>query len=596
MKIKTKNLLRQMLASAVTMVMGVMLFANSASAVFLFQSDDFHQILPETILIDSDGTGTSNTGIRFGADAVAAENGNIIWNITTNTFEFDNSVNITGDLTADGDVSFAGATQTRLREDADPNTNADCANLGELIVDTTDYEVQICTVVGTPGTWTTLPSGDADTLDSLDSLQFLRSDTSDSYTSGTLTMNAGTTLDVNGSADFSGSTQFIMRSGAANPGTCTEGELFYNSTDNVMYVCSAANTWSNSGPQDFEDVYGTDADNTLTTSNGNFSIAAGTGEFDVTSTGLIDFNAATFDIDLTGAFTANAVGASNLTTDSGSLTLSTTTTGNVALSSADDVTVTSGDDVIFDDAQLVAPVQLTDTATAISAEYGTAAIVDAFNIITFYTPGNGADVIGVEDGTLTNVALANSSSVQDALEALDAAVGASADNNGLLLFYPEYPDTVIFPDGTANKGTLESLYDNTDDEHYYNWKSNQGATQDMDLRFRFPLPADFLDVNDFTFKYRTGTVTEADNDVEIGIYNATNETAGAPTACATDATNVTAGVWATGTIAEATIETGCTGATALDPGDIIEIAIKLFDNSGAADFADVGVLFMDYDN
>ncbi|MBX4205842.1 site-specific integrase, partial [Candidatus Microgenomates bacterium] len=39
---------------------------------------------------------------------------------------------------------------------------------------------------------------DADTFDGLDSTQFLRSDTSDNYTSGTLTLDSGTTLDVNG--------------------------------------------------------------------------------------------------------------------------------------------------------------------------------------------------------------------------------------------------------------------------------------------------------------------------------------------------------------------------------------------------------------
>src|SRR3990167_5547987 len=38
----------------------------------------------------------------------------------------------------------------------------------------------------------------SDSLDGIDSLSFLRSDASDSYTSGTLTTNAGTTLDVNG--------------------------------------------------------------------------------------------------------------------------------------------------------------------------------------------------------------------------------------------------------------------------------------------------------------------------------------------------------------------------------------------------------------
>jgi formylglycine-generating enzyme required for sulfatase activity len=50
-------------------------------------------------------------------------------------------------------------------------------------------------------TWTTQGAGgglNADTLDTLDSLQFLRSDTSDSVTSGTLTFDAGTTLSVDG--------------------------------------------------------------------------------------------------------------------------------------------------------------------------------------------------------------------------------------------------------------------------------------------------------------------------------------------------------------------------------------------------------------
>ncbi|HEB13896.1 MAG TPA: MerR family transcriptional regulator, partial [candidate division WWE3 bacterium] len=41
--------------------------------------------------------------------------------------------------------------------------------------------------------------GDANTLDGLDSLSFLRSNAADSYTSGTLTFNAGTTLSIAGS-------------------------------------------------------------------------------------------------------------------------------------------------------------------------------------------------------------------------------------------------------------------------------------------------------------------------------------------------------------------------------------------------------------
>ncbi len=596
MKNKNKSLLGQLVSKAGALLLGTMLLANTASAAIIFQDDAFHEIPSEALMIDSDGAGAADSAIQFGADTLASENGTITWNITTNTFEFDNSVDITGGLSADGDVNFSGSTSTRIREDADPNTNASCTTVGELIVDTTDQEVQICTATGTPGTWTTLPAGDADTLDGIDSAQFLRSDVSDAYTGGTLTFNSGTTLDANGDVDFSGATSFLVRGGAANPGTCTEGELFYNSTTNILYVCSATDTWSSAGPQDFESIYTTDADGVLTTSNGDFSIATGSGEFDVTSTGIIDFNAGSFDLDLTGAFSVDAVGASNVTTDSGNLTLATTTSGDVALSGADDVTLTAGDDVLFDDAQLTAPVQLTETATGIDAEYGTNGIVDTFNVLTDYTAGDGADIVGVEDGSLTNIGLANSSSVQDALEGLDSAVGAASANNDVLTFYPEYPDTVVYQDGSNNRGKLEADYDDTNDEHYYRWTTRRPATQDIDLRFRFALPADFLDVNDLTFNYRTGSGVEADNDVEVGLYNATDETAGNPTLCGSDTSNTSAGSWSTGTITEATLETGCTGGTSLDAGDIIELAIKLLDNNGGTDYADVGVVSLGYDN
>ncbi|KKR87657.1 MAG: hypothetical protein UU32_C0004G0022 [Candidatus Woesebacteria bacterium GW2011_GWB1_41_10] len=62
----------------------------------------------------------------------------------------------------------------------------------------------------------------ADTLDSLDSTQFLRSDTSDSFTSGTLTTDAGTTLDVNG--DISIADTNISFDGASTTFTTT-GDL-----------------------------------------------------------------------------------------------------------------------------------------------------------------------------------------------------------------------------------------------------------------------------------------------------------------------------------------------------------------------------------
>ena len=55
-----------------------------------------------------------------------------------------------------------------------------------------------------------LTSVDAATLDALDSAQLLRSDASDSLTAGTLTLDPGTTLDVDGALDASGATALSL--------------------------------------------------------------------------------------------------------------------------------------------------------------------------------------------------------------------------------------------------------------------------------------------------------------------------------------------------------------------------------------------------
>jgi hypothetical protein len=308
------------------------------------------------------------------------------------------------------------------------------------------------------------------------------------------------------------------------------------------------------------------------------------------------------------------------------------TTDSTINTSTGDLSLGAGDDMFFDDAQLTGLVQLSVADTDWDADFATDGIIDNINDIatqlggdtistfnftednvladndTVYAAlnkldlrwgdlsstanGEGASIVGIEDaGTYFT-----GTTVEAALQELGAVSGANAPNNEVLTFYPEYPDAVIFADGSDNKGAVVTDYDDTDNEHFYDWTSQQGTTNDINIKFRFPLPADFTDINDFTYRYRTGTVTEADNDVEVYFYNATNLTLGEPTLCASDTTNGTAGVWATGTLAEATIEAGCTGGTALGAGDIVEVDIKLFDNSGAADYADIGVLTLGYDN
>lgn len=550
------------------LALGVMFLGMTvqpASAAILFQDDTFHDIESDAIRIGSNDAGAVNTAIQFGNDVTASENGNITWDITTNSFTVDHTVNVTGGLSATGQVDFSGAAGTRLRESSSPNTLAACATLNEVIINTTSNRLEICTTTGAAGVavWTA-PSPSVPT-------------------------------------------------GAANPGTCSVGQLFFNTTSSSLQVCTAANTWNTAGPQNFEEVYAWDSDDTLTTGGGNFTVATGggninntlgAGEFDVTTTGLIDFNAGTFDVDTTGAATIDANGASNFTTTAGNLTLSTVTSGavnvtgadnvNVTSGAGDDITFSSGDDITFDDAQLLAAIQLTNTATGFAATLTGGGILDNINSFTSTAAGEGASNIGINDAG----AYFTGTDVESALQELGAVSGANAPNNEVMFFYPEYPDTVIFRDGSANNGTLASDYDDTNDQHYYRWTTNNAALQDIQTKFRFLLPADFTDVNDFTYNFKTTSTVAGDNNLEYRVYNATDETAGAPTLCGSDTTNTSAvaDTWTSGTITEATLETGCTGATALNAGDVIEVDIKFFDNNGAADAAYAGFVALGYDN
>ncbi len=458
----------------------ILLFSISgiAQAAIIFQDDNFNDIVSPGLQLDSNGAGAVNTSIRFGADTVPTENGNITWDITSNSFKFDHSVDITGGLSATGNV------------------------------------------------------------------------------------------------DFSNATQFIMRKGTANPATCTEGEIYYNTTNHSLYTCTAANTWSSTGTQDFESVYNADADKTLTTSNGNYTIAPGTGNFNVTGTGGISFAAATFNLNTTGAFSANSAGNSNLTTDTGNLNLATTTSGDVKLSSAGNI--------IFSDSKLLSPVQLTNTATGIDAAYGTNGIIDALNTLTSTSAGDGASNVGVNDagGYYT------STNVEGSLQEIGSSLNAVSGNNDQLVFKPEYPDAVVDGDGTNNKGKLESLYDATNKKSYYKFTTQQASAQDLDVKFRFALPTDFVNSGNLTFDYLTNTATNTDNSVDLTLKDVTTGTV-----CATSTSNA-ATTWTTVTITASAITTGC---AALTPGDIMGVTAHLVDDgSSSANFADVGGVALAY--
>jgi len=587
----------------------------------------------------------------FTADGDSAlDTTNADFTIDTGTADFivdsnDWNVDASGNLDAvgisgTGAINFSAASNFRIREDSDPAANAACATLNELIVDTTDNEVQICTGIGGAGaaTWVAVSNGDANTLDGFDSLQFLRSDVSDSFgdaggaqiftigdgtNADTLTFsanaifNTGTGIfQINGTTVNASGTELNQLVGTTN---IAESDTFFGASDITGAEAETLSDGSDAAALHIHDSqYYTETElSAITTGNGasligvedastffsGADIEAVINELEAllgstTSTTynfsednvLVDDDAVYAALDRLDlkwgdiASTANAEGASLIAVEDASgfftgVNIEAVIDELEALLGA--TTSTSynfgEDNVLVDNDAVYAALNKLDL------KWGDLASI---------ANGEGASLIGVEDaGTyFTNT------DVEAVLQEIGSSIGSGAANVETIVYYPEYPDSVIFQDGTNNKGTLLSDYDDTNDEHYYNWTTTQGSTQDLNIVMRFVLPADLASVGDFVFRYRTGTVTEADNDIEVYIYNVTNETTGDPTLCASDTTNGSANVWATETITAASITTGCTGGTALDAGDVVEIQVKFFDNNGAADFADMGYFIFNYTN
>ena len=232
---------------------------------------------------------------------------------------------------------------------------------------------------------------------------------------------------------------------------------------------------------------------------------------------------------------------------------------DISLESEDDIYLYAGDDMYFDDAQLVGTVQLTDTATDWNVSFSSDGIIDNINALATLVGG------GVED----------------------------------LTFYPEWPDATVYGDGANNRGTLESFYDAAQDTNHYNWTTRRAAQQDINVQFMFVLPPDYnaIGANGLQFEYRTGAAGTGSNAVEIRMYERTG--AGTTVACDAGGTGLLSngtgagGAFATGQITKATIDGS---ACVLTAGDVILIEAIFYDDTGAADFADVGYITLDYDN
>jgi len=193
-----------------------------------------------TLTFDGGTTLQTNGTLDVNGIATIGDGGDAV---SVNSFSWDISVAgaMTGmsGITSTGGIDFSGASSFFVPQGvADPGT---CA-VGQLFFNTTDNLLRACTAVDT---WTVVrDGGDADTLDTLDSTQLIRSDSADSYTSGTLTFAVGTILDLDGAVDASGATRLAVPQAAADPATCSAGDVYFNTSDTLLRACTAADTWT----------------------------------------------------------------------------------------------------------------------------------------------------------------------------------------------------------------------------------------------------------------------------------------------------------------------------------------------------------------
>jgi len=244
---------------------------------------------------------------------------------------------------------------------------------------------------GNDGSGSTL---DADTLDSLDSSQFLRSDTSDSFTSGTLTFDNGTTLTVNGVANIgdggdavaiSGTTVLVTANGAGNDITLN---LVDNNTD-ALDIKQGADNYIN-------------INTTNTTENISFGNAATNPTYSFLGSGTATFSGATT---VTGTLTANGSFVANNTFtlgdggDTGSIN-----TSDWAVSTTGDMTGIGsiGADGDITTSQATPSVFLTDT-TAASDDYSINADASTFTIRNETDARDDVSIDGSGNVTLNSV-------------------------------------------------------------------------------------------------------------------------------------------------------------------------------------------------
>ncbi len=213
--------------STVISLVTTLSMVSFANAMILFDGADTGGVtVDDTYVIDFDDTSATEITLSFGSPG-------------TNYFRFD-TVNSQFEISGDLDLESNQLINARVQNVAVLADVPSCAAAddrgkkvfvgGSTIANvngaqTLDADSEyVCLDTNPAATRWVTPSagggGDAATLDSIDSTQFLRSDTTDNYTSGTLTFNSSTTVTLDAGANINlphtDANTFTVNDNAAN--------------------------------------------------------------------------------------------------------------------------------------------------------------------------------------------------------------------------------------------------------------------------------------------------------------------------------------------------------------------------------------------
>ena len=480
-----------------------------------------------------DSAGTGEVILRFGTTV-------------DKTISYDNNTNY---FKLNDDVSFEENQALNFVIENNSGSVAICnaSRYGRLYYDTSDSGVYICTSNG----WEDLNS-----MSGLTPGDFLSSNVSDNYTgTGTLTFDAGTTLDINSTLDTIGAT--VNMDGINNDTFTLDEDGGSANTVRLVFGSTFAETieWDNSNSRFniSDDLYV--QGNLAITGTFTGDLAANT----VETTDIQNYAITSVKIS-TGAVTAdeialNAVGASELADDA----VDTNAIQNFAVTSAKIATgaVTSTEIAL----NAVGSSELADDAVDTNA-------IQNYAVIAAKIATGAVTTVEILDATILNADISNTANI---------AFSKLATRNKSTLISPEYPNFTLWGDSTNNLGTLDADRDSANNKNYYSWTSRKTVLNDYDIMVQFQIPEDFdsWQANAINVTYKTEETGTGDNALQIYVL----DTTGANQHVTANLASGVANTWTSTNITSANI------AGTYSAGDYMTIGIKLYsrrNNGGGA--------------